>query len=560
MEKKSKQILSVIIAVSIISISILSFPVASQIVWDPTWNNTNIKNVIVMVPDGCSQSIVTAARWYNGEPLNLDSIQTGVVSTYMADSIITDSASAATAFATGHKTSNGFISVGPRTDTLLTGARSPLTPIADAYEPLATVLEGAKLEGKATGLVATSRITHATPAAYAAHIESRNLENDIMEHMVYQDLDVVLGGGKRHLESSRTDGENLTQVLIDRGYQFVETKDEMDVLDSGKVWGMFASSHMEADIDRAEFAPEQPSLAEMTEKAIEILSQDEDGFFLMVEGSQVDWAGHANDPIYMITDFLAFDDAVGVTMEFAKQDKNTLVLVFPDHNTGALSIGSYYQDINAIGNGYTETTIEDLVDPIAEMKITSTGLARKLSELESPTNDDIKAIFNEWWGLEITDDDIAAMDLTDSYSISEYISKAYTIFGWTTHGHTGEDVPLWAYGPKDMVPIGCYDNTEMAIIIAEAFGFNLDVVAQRLFVNIDEEREIDEWTLDMTDAENPVLLITVDGNDAELPVSKNLISVFGQPDMELEGLVVYAPETGNVYIPEQAIYYLKYIV
>jgi alkaline phosphatase len=562
MENKYKMF-SMLVVVAVISVSLLAFPVSSkgnsgyEQTWGPIWNNRNIKNVIVMVPDGCSQSIETAARWYKGEPLNLDTIVAGTVSTYMSDSIITDSASAATAFSTGHKTSDGFISVGPKTDDLLTG----FMPTAEAYDPLATVLEGAKLTRKSTGLVATSRITHATPAAYASHIHDRNMENEIMEQMVYQDLDVVLGGGKRHLlpeaeGGKRTDGENLVNVLLDRGYQFVETKSELDAVNSGKVWGMFASSHMEADIDRAEFAPEQPSIAEMTQKALDILSNDRDGFFLMVEGSQVDWAGHANDPVYMVTDFLAFDDAVGVALDFAKNDRQTLVIVFPDHNTGGMSIGSYYQDTNAIGHGYTALTIEDLIDPIADMKITSTGLATKLAELESPTNDDIKAVFSTWWGLDITDDDIAAMDLTDSYSISEYISKTYTAFGWTTHGHVGGDVPLWAYGPTNSAPAGHYDNTELAEIVADAFRFKLNIIDQRLYVNVADEFGADQWELDTTDPSNPILIITVNGNQAVLPANKDLMYVNGS-EIELEGVVVYAPMNGQVYIPQQAVYYIK---
>jgi alkaline phosphatase len=175
---------------------------------------------------------------------------------------------------------------------------------------VATVLEAAKQQGRSTGLVATSRITHATPAAYASHIDDRGKDNDIMEHLVYNNLNVALGGGKRHLVpeencnltdvpegGKRSDCQDLLAVLKDRGYAFVETKQELMDLpgNTDKVWGMFAMSHMQPDIDRQHFAPEEPSLAEMTEKAIEVLNRNENGFFLMVEGSQVDWAGHNND-------------------------------------------------------------------------------------------------------------------------------------------------------------------------------------------------------------------------------------------------------------------------
>ncbi len=272
---------------------ILLFALTTSTVWAA-------KNVIVMVPDGCSHSIQTLSRWYKGEPLALDAMVSGTVATWMADSVITDSASAATAFAAGWKTTDGFIGVMPSNENLLSTFELPSGWVP--YKPVATVLEAARLKRKAVGLVATSRITHATPASFAAHIHDRNDENEIMEQLVYQNIDVVFGGGKRHLlptaqGGARTDNENLLETLTARGYQFVGTKDEMEAVTSNRVWGLFDSSHMQPDIDRAEFAPSQPSLAEMTAKAIDLLSRDRQGFFLMVEGSQVDWAGHANDPI-----------------------------------------------------------------------------------------------------------------------------------------------------------------------------------------------------------------------------------------------------------------------
>lgn len=528
----------------------------------PAHSEAKIKNVIVMVPDGCSQSVQTVSRWYKGEPLTVDDMISGTVSTSMANSVITGSAAAATAFATGQKTTVGFLGVGPRTEDLLSIMDEESLP--EPYSPLATVLEGSKLEGKATGLVATSRITHATPAAYACHIHDRGMDNEIMEHMVYEDIDVVFGGGSRHLipkeeGGKRTDGENLTAVLLDRGYQYVDTRDEMLALESGKVWGLFASSHMQPDMDRAEFAPEEPSLSEMTGKAIDLLSQDEDGFFLMVEGSQIDWAGHAKDPAYMVNDFLAFDDAVRVAMDFAEADGHTLLIVFPDHNTGGMTLGNSGTD-----NSYTEITVEDLVGPLEGMKLSSAGVAAKINENGvSPEN--ITAALNEWWGIEATGEDVdeilALYDngegLTLDYAIASVISKNHTVIGWTTHGHCGEDVPLWTYGPDR--PVGHMDNTEIATYIADKFGFDLEETTENLFVEVGSSECPYEYTLDTTtDPENPVLII---GGD-ELPVSKNILYNDGDHEnpVELEGIVVYAPladgGNGNVYIPAGAMEYL----
>jgi alkaline phosphatase len=243
------------ILVSIISIGL----VLGAVIISPNLGiqaqDSTIKNVIVLVPDGCSQSIQTLSRWYSNGSLTLDEVGvSGTVKTYMSNSIITGSAAAATAFATGNKTTVRFLSVGPRPDDFLTGFTSTVEP----YAPIATVLEGAKSKVKATGMIATSRITHATPAAYGCHIHDRGMDNEIMEHLVYQEIDVVFGGGFRHLipegtsytttfgktwNGRRTDGEDLHVELLSRGYQFVDNKDDMVALTSGRVWGMFDDSH-----------------------------------------------------------------------------------------------------------------------------------------------------------------------------------------------------------------------------------------------------------------------------------------------------------------------------
>jgi alkaline phosphatase len=511
------------------------------------------RNVIVMIPDGCSQSVQTLARWYTGEPLALDSMAAGLVSTYMADSVITDSAAAATAFACGVKTSDGFVGLGPRPEGVLSTLEPPTAEMQ--YRPVASVLEAARLMGKGTGLIATSRVSHATPAGYAAHVEDRDWDNEIVEHMVYQGVDVVFGGGSRHLRPTqlggrRTDNEDLLQQLVAHlGYRWVDDRAGLLALDSGPVWGLFASSHMEAELDRLEFAPDQPSLAEMTAKAIEILDAEHpDGFFLMVEGSQVDWAGHAMDPIYMVTDFLAFDDAVRVAKDFAAADGDTLLIVFPDHNTGGLSIGNRTTD-----STYTAVSVEQVVAPLESMRLTAYGLARKIGSDLSPANLDAKIL--EWWGIDPTDEevnDILALrgaGATLDYAISEVLSASRTVLGWTTHGHTGEDVPLWTYGPNR--PTGHFDNTELAWMVTDAFGFDLGVFDQLLFNNVADEFV---YEVDTTDPANPVLRV----GTCELPISKNRLTYTPRNmTFELDGLVVQVEATGRVYVPYLAAALLR---
>jgi alkaline phosphatase len=545
-------------AIGVIMISML----IANCVWadDNKRGRGKYKNIIVMIPDGCDETVQTVARWYKGEELQLDKMKNGVQKCHMANSIITGSAAASTAFATGHKTTVRFLGVGPRTDDLLIG----FVPTANPYAPVSSILEAAKQKGKATGIVVTCRVTHATPAGFACHIQDRGWDNDIIEHMVYNNIDVVFGGGFRHLIPSdvtyettfgdvwsgkRTDGDNLYQELLDRGYQFVDNKGDMMALEKYPVWGLFDDSHMQPDIDRKYFSPHEPSLAEMVAKAIELLSKDKDGFFLMVEGPQVDWAGHNNDPIYMTTDFIAFDDAVKVASDFADKNGETLVLAYPDHNTGGMKIGHYHTAMH-----YTETKIEDLVEPLKGMEITSGGLVAMMSD----TSDDMELIDKvaQYWSLDITQDDINEIRALEpsvglSYALARVLSKNYTVIGWTTHGHNGETVPVWIHGGE--APIGVIDNTELATIAADAMGVNLARTTRHLYVDLDDvinnyeivgDPEIGAYGL----LNNLVLKV----KGAELPISKDYMIYKGW-NIRLPGITVYAPETGKVYVSKKAL-------
>ncbi len=482
-------------------------------------NHKAPKNVIVMIPDGCDETVQTVARWYKGSDLEMDNMVPGTVKVHMANSVIPGSAAAATAFATGHKTTARFLGVGPRTEDLLTGFK----PTAAPYAPVASILEAAKRAGKSVGIVATSRVTHATPAAFACHIHDRGKDNEIMEHMVYNNVDVVFGGGARHLipagetyttsfgatwGGKRSDGENLMDVLTERGYEFIDSKEQLDHISGTKVWGLFDDSHMQPDMDRQYFAEHEPSLAEMVEKAIEILSKNPKGFLLMVEGSQVDWAGHNNDPIYMVTDFLAFDNAVAVANDFAKEQGNTTVLAYPDHNTGGMKIGHYNTAV-----GYTETTIEDLVDVLKGMTMSANGVVAKMAD---GSDEALVASVLENWGIELTETDVEEIrnyGASLSYSLAYVVSKNHTVIGWTTHGHTGETVPVWMYGCD--APGRVIDNTELATMAADAIGVNLKTTTRQYFMDLDKIKT--NYEIDYADPENPVVKL----GSFSLPISKD---------------------------------------
>ena len=277
-------------------------------------------NIVFLIGDGMGVGQVTAAKIEYGS-LHMERLPVGgLLTTFASNRLVTDSAASGTAFATGHKTYNGAISVSPD------------------KEPLKTVLEYAEEQGMATGLVTTCSITHATPAVFAAHVDSRQNEKEIARQIVSSGVDVLFGGGWSFFlpdsepGGARTDGLNLLDDLRERMPVALTVAEFRDLPDTDAAAALFYPGHPPTVASR------EPSLAEMTDKALEILSRDEDGFFVMIEGSQIDWAGHENDHDWLMDEMVDFDEAVGVVMDFAEADGRTLVIVTADHETGAYSV------------------------------------------------------------------------------------------------------------------------------------------------------------------------------------------------------------------------------
>jgi alkaline phosphatase len=515
----------------------------------------SFKNVIVLVPDGCGSPQTTVARWFKGAPLALDRMNLAGVRTYGAESIITDSAPAATAFACGYKTSDKFIGMLPDAVTI---PGIPLSTPETKARPIASVLEGAKLYGKATGIIATSQIQHATPAAYTAHTPARSDYNEIAEQQVYLGIDVVLGGGKQYLlpqsaGGTRTDGENLVDVLRARGYAFVETRDEMLASTGRRMWGAFAADDMAYEWDRPVVAPTQPSLAEMTSKAIEVLASNPLGFFLMVEGSKVDWADHANDPAGVLSDVLAFDDAVEVALDFARDHGDTLVLAFADHNTGGMSLGS-----SATDSTYSRLPLAALVEPLRAATITGEGVAKVLAGDRSEVK--IREALGRYGIADPSAEELAAVtaaaDSNMNYVVGPMLSRRSTI-GWTTLGHTGEDLFLYQHGLQE--PMGMLENTDIAHLCAAALGFELDEVSHVLFQRADQAFADTGATLsvDASDPANKVLVVQRGWITLRIPVSKSVMTVTYPGGLaetrQLKGVVVYNPKTDKYFVPRSAL-------
>jgi len=448
-------------------------------------------NIILLIPDGFGPASATMARDYLRKyegirALALDSIQTGSVRTFSTSSRVTDSAAGATAFATGHKTYNGAIAV----DTL--------------KQPVATILQAANRRGMATGLVATSRVTHATPASFSAHVVERWMENEIAEQQIESGADVILGGGKRHFVPSSVDGSrreddrNLMDEATATGYQVVESRDDLMGVREGPVLGLFSMSHMDYEIDRD--PAEQPSLAEMTEKTLELLSTDEDGYFVMIEGSRIDHAGHGNDAAAHLHDILAYNEAVAAALSYAKRDSNTLVVSVSDHETGGLSLGRDIKKEDGVTGVYAwHPEVLHRIQGSHGAMFDAAGKGWNALGEDATQSDSVAVITDVLADMAAIDDVTAAEtealgNQTGSYGLNYVISDIIgrrAVIGWTTRGHTAVDVNLYAFGPGSEHFRGNMDNTRVGEILAMLMDADLDALTSDLREAMEENESED---------------------------------------------------------------------
>lgn len=309
----------------------------SSLVPEKTVENREVKNIIIMISDGMGLADVTAARMYKNGPdgasLYFETLENiGYQRTYANDSIITDSSSAGSAMACGEKYNDGEIC---------------FHNSSKSYQP--SVLELAKKKGMATGIVATSTITHATPASFAAHTANRRCENEIARQYVQLTRpDIMLGGGVSKFNSTKADacktkGDFIAEA-VQKGYSVAYTRDEMNsAVSTGatKLLGLFNDSHLTPEYKRMP-ATSEPRLPEMTSAALDILEKDSNGFFVMVEGSQIDLGNHPHNLKWQIGETLAFDDAVKVVLDWInaspERREHTLLIITSDHETGGFAI------------------------------------------------------------------------------------------------------------------------------------------------------------------------------------------------------------------------------
>ncbi|MEI8670314.1 alkaline phosphatase [Pseudoalteromonas sp. B131b] len=397
------------------------------------------KNVIYMIGDGMGPAYTTAYRYFKDDPATkeiegtvFDTILKGMAHTYPDDhTYVTDSAAGATALSSGHKSYNGAIAV----DT--------------DKKSVKTMLEIAKERSMTTALVATSQINHATPASFAAHNESRNnyddIANDYIDNKIVGKLpvDLMLGGGTQYFIR---DDRNLVDEFKAAGYQYGDDIKNLGQITKIPAIGLYAPKGLPFALD------ENPTrLTQLTSKALNLLDdQNKNGFFVMIEGSQIDWCGHANDIACAMAEMDDFAKSIEQAKAYVDKNKDTILVITADHSTGGLTLGAHGQ--------YKWET-----DVVKGVKATAGKLTQLLLDA-----DDLKPVWTANTNIEFTTENQIKLEQAKkmgekalNLAVKSIISDT-SFTGWTTGGHTAVDVQVFAYGKGSEQFIGSQNNTDIA--------------------------------------------------------------------------------------------------
>ena len=552
------------------------------------------KNVIFMLTDGTSEGALAAARWYErymtGDMsfnLALDQYICGLVQTHESDCPITCSAPGMSAYMTGVPGRIGNMSMYP-----LPHPEHDFYPVDPdrAGQPAATVLEAARyLKGKSTGLVCTVTFPHATPAAASAHYPYRWDYHRIALQQSCEGLDLVFGSGTDVLtDEMRAMIAGTGAALIEddvaafRAFEPsgrkassagvvspAETAPSAGVApSSNRLWALFGGDMTEFEIDRVD--SEQPSLSEMTAKAIDILARDRKGFFLMVEGSKVDYGAHSMDPVETITELLEFDRAVKVAMDFARKDGNTTVIIASDHGNGGLQVGgSDYAD-------YEANPVDSIYFGIRGVKASSWKM---IERLQGCSEGEIPAVFKEWTGIDLRPSELSAikknmnrvegnyMEVANIWNLQGVIARIYlsrSKLRMIGGQHTGEDVILGVYNPRGQRPTGVIRNTQLNAYLCQILGLKgavswqdatlgpnprnpLTALTDELFAPYDKVFEGLECSVDES-GDVPVLIV----NNLRIQAFHNTVEL-ERPDGSVDVIrtraaCVWNPDTRKFYL------------
>jgi alkaline phosphatase len=338
--KTKLSLLTILFFFEIVSTSCLSVQVSDNTVSTISSEVKKPKNIILLIGDGMGLSEVSAAIYYKDGKPNFERFSTiGLSKTSSASDLITDSAAGATVFSTGVKTYNGAIGVDK--DTI----------------SVTTIVEQLTKKGYGTGIVATSSIQHATPASFYAHVKSRRMYEEITEFAPKSGVNFFAGGGLKFF-NQRKDGKDLLEEMRTNGYVVTTDKLPQSVNDQNQLILLANDGMPKMSEGRGDFLPNATKLA------LEKLSKNEKGFFLMVEGSQIDWGGHDNDADYLIKELLDFDKTLGVALDFAKQNGETLIIVTADHETGGFTLSSDGKNYNKVNPTFSTTGHSGTMVPV----------------------------------------------------------------------------------------------------------------------------------------------------------------------------------------------------
>lgn len=426
------------------------------------------RNVIFMVSDGMSIGALTSAdltmqrqfgkesHWMRLYRNNLCKRALMDVAIYGA--IVPDSAASAAAWGSGYRVEPRKLNIGPNNEE---------------YTPINTIFKNA---GKSTGLVTTTRITHATPAGFTVNVDHRDKEDEIAMQYYQREHDVYLGGGYTHFNpEKREDGVDLIERFREKGYQVVKDKSQLRSVDSsGKLLGLFADSHLPYTIDRIntpELGAKVPTLSEMTQVALDRLNHNSNGFILQVEGGRVDHGAHSNDIAGVIYDQIEFDDAIGTVLDFVKDNPDTLVIITTDH-------GNASPTLNRSQNGYDASEIE--FDRIQKFKHTNSWVLERL-DARSSVNE-IRSRVEEATEIQITTHQATTLQqalrgtyealyhpmMSNPQATLGQILANYLSINWTGTNHTADYVELAAFGPGSEMIDGFIINTELFHVMLKA--------------------------------------------------------------------------------------------
>lgn len=376
-----------------------------------------IENIILLIGDGMGFDPIEVTSTVHGD-LSMQTIPgVGYTRTHSRSGEVTDSAAAGTALATGLKAHNGQLSVYGDEEAG-----------QDDVTPLTTQLEVAQWLGKSTGLVSTTRITHATPAAYASHSHDCELESEIADQLIESGVDVLFGGGRGEF------GERTLDRAETNGYELLTDADDLNATSGEKLLGLFDDSHLDYTLDRGDSTP---SLPDLTATAVDRLEQNDDGFFLMVEGGRIDHAEHGNDTQTTVAETKEFDEAVDWALDYAADRDDTLVVVTSDHETGGMATGNDYGS------------------PIASDAIANADASNAVIAAAIEDGAGVRAAVERHVDIDLTDEDVERIeDATDTDSDPHALSNTlgavisqHLGVAWASHTHTGPAQPVMAAGP-----------------------------------------------------------------------------------------------------------------